>query len=717
MKKFLLILLSVALMLAVFTACGSFSVETGKELVKGGSFESASFGGWTLKASSDDSAPEIVDWNTGSDDYNAAGAHSVKITASKYSTYYQRVKVEKNCVYYLSALVKITSSISPTGSDILAGAFVAIDSDYSTASEITTSSSGWKKIGVYFNSADQSAVDVRFGVGTAAYNASGTALFDSVSLVKVDQAPAGVLVTNLTKSASSESVKFDVNYRTNTPGILFTALTAGLGAILLYAAYVLLRSFMSKKDAFLTADLAEKKVNFFKSAAFFLVICELLGFAVRLVVVNFVYGGAGFGSYVNEATKLADLGAKSYYFGNTVTTPIGSLYVLWVLGLLAEPLKLVSGTMGFSIFIKIPAILADLVAIFVIFYFANRKYNPFISAVFAGTYALLPIFFVASSGWGVYAPIGTLFILLSLISILDRKYVSCVVYYSLSLLFLAEALLLAPILLVYLFYVFFRSDDYKMGISISITSCVIGLYLLSLPFIFSYFAAGRPFVVVARYCQAMLVHTGFTENAFTVYGLFGLGAKAANVASYVFNGIFVGLGMLYALLLFFKSRSRLDLILLSAFVFVVTFVLTSAVDAFMIYPALVLLLVYGIMSGDRRVLKLFGGFSAIAIVNASYAMMIGGFFGSGANSASILMSANDPVLIVFSALNLLLFLYFAYVTYSICVKEDVKGIVIIEGNYFKFFAAQCKACGQKVAGIFKKSKTEKENAENVGENK
>ena len=49
--------------------------------------------------------------------------------------------------------------------------------------------------------------------------------------------------------------------------------------------------------------------------------------------------------------------------------PIGSLYVLWVMGLLASPLKLVMGGMGFAIFVKIPAVLADLVVVFLIYYY------------------------------------------------------------------------------------------------------------------------------------------------------------------------------------------------------------------------------------------------------------------------------------------------------------------------------------------------------------
>ena len=385
---------------------------------------------------------------------------------------------------------------------------------------------------------------------------------------------------------------------------------------------------------------------------------------------------------------------------NTVLTPIGSLYLLWAMGALASPLKLVTGGMGFSIFLKIPAVLADLVIVFLIFYLANRKYNQYISALFAGVFAVVPTFFFLSAGLGAYASVGILFILLSLISLLDKKYVMGVVYFAIALLFSTEALLLLPLLLAYLVYVFFKSDDYKMGISISLTSCIIGLYLISIPFILSHFTEGHPFIVVERYCQAFLAHNGFTENAFTIYGLFGLGAAEANTVSYVFNGILVGLMMIYVIMAFFKAKSRLDLLLLSAFVFVFTFVMTSAADVLLLYFALALLLLYGALVGDRRVLKLFGGLTLTTLLNTAYAMMIGGYFGVGTNSALVYMTAGDPVLIVFSAVNLLLLAYFAYITASICIKEEVKGVKVIEGNYFVYAWSVIKTCSKKASDFF-----------------
>ena len=699
MKKFFLIIACLLAVVLCFTACTkTHTTDYEEEILSNGTFEGKSTAGWTLVASSNDTTTPTLKEALDNSEYGAVvGKYYLTVNSSEYSGYTQSVSLEKDSCYYLSVNIKIDSAI--TSDKALAGAFVAIDSDYDLVSEVVTAkTTGWRKIGLYFNSGDRTSAVVRFGIGTDAYHASGAADFDGVSLVKVESAPTGVLVNDLKSSA--ESGAFDSAYRTNASGRLFMILTTVLGGLCLFAAYAAFRTLMGRKDAFLSPEDAEKKVSFFKSSAFILILVELLAFAVRLILINFVYGGPTLGGYVSDATKLADLGAAKYYFDEKVVTPLGTLYILWVMGLLASPLKLVAGGMGFSIFLKIPAVLADLVIVFLIFYLANRKYNQYISAIFAGIYALIPTFFFLSAGWGAYASLGVLFLLLSLMSILDKKYVMSIVYVAIALLFSTEVMLVLPLLLVYMIYIFFKSDDYKMGISIYLTSSIIVLYLISIPFILTHFTEGKPFIMVTRYCQAFLAHTGFTENAFSIYGLFGLGATAANTVSYVFNGILVGLMMIYTCFLFFKSRSRLDLLLMAAFTFVFTFVMTSAVDNLLPYFALVLLLVYGVMTGDRRVLKLFGGLSLTILINTSYAMMIGGYFGVGTNSGMVYMTAGDPVMIVFSAVNLLLLAYFAYITASICIKEEVKGVVIVEGNYFKHAWSVIKNCAGKTARFF-----------------
>ncbi len=700
MKKFVLVIACLLLVALCFTACKTtFSSDFGEEIVSNGTFEENTKNGWTLVASTDDTTAPTLNSTIGSSDYaEIVGKYYLTIKANDYTGYTQKVSVEKNSIYYLSAKVRITTALSSNDS-ALGGAFVAVGTDYARVNAVEKAkTNGWKTIGTYFNSGDRTSVLLRFGVGTEAYKTSGTADFDSVSLVKVKTAPEGTLVTDL--PGSDDVATFSSGYNTNKDGKLFMILTVVLGALVLFAGYAVFRTMMGRKGAFLTVESQNKPVSFFKSSAFILIVCELVAFAVRLILINFVYGGSSIDGYVSTATNLVDLGAAKYYFNTKVLTPIGSLYVLWMLGALASPLKLTMGSMGFAIFLKIPAVLADLVVVFLIYYLANRKYNQYISAIFAGAYAIVPTFFFLSAGWGAYSSIGALFLLLSLTAILDRKYVASIIYFSVALLFSTEVLLLAPLFLAYLVYVFFKSDDYKMGISITLTSSIIVMYLISIPFILSHFTAGHPFIVVSRYCQAFLAHAGFTENAFSVYGLFGLGAANANVASYVFNGIFVGLMIVATILAFFKSRSRLDLLLLAAFTFVFTFVMTSAVDTLLIYPALVLLLAYGMITGDRRVLKLFGGLSLTTLINTSYAMMIGGYFGAGENSSPVLMTAGDPVLIIFSVANLLLLGYFGYIVYSICVKEDVKGVVIVEGNYFKYAWSVIKTSAIKVADFF-----------------
>ena len=715
MKKVLVVILTLLLALALFTACNSVKVEKDQELLVNGGFDDA-VSGWTVLAADGETAPSVKDLKDGTEDHSVAGEHCLTVTASDYNTLSQTVSIEKNATYLLSAKVKVTSIDS---SEDAIGAFIGIDSNDFTVQKVTKSG-GWETLQCYFNSSSFDKVVVRFGVGKESAHTSGTAYFDAISLKKVEV--ANTLIPELTGDPVG-APSYNAKYLTNKSGILFTTLTTVLGGLALYAMYAVLRRLMSKKGAFLSTDsIGGEKVSFFKSAAFMIIVCELVAFALRLICINFIYGGPTLDNYVNESTQLVDLGANTFYFEKTSTTPIGSLYLLWVLGLLAKPLHIVSGSIGYAIFLKIPAVLADLVAVFIVYYMANNRYNQYISALFAGAYAVLPIFFFVSAGWGAYSSIGALFLLLCFAALLDRKYVMGVVYYSISLLFMTEAMLLLPLLLVYIFYIFFtKDDDKKMAISISVTASVIVLYLIALPFTLSHFAAGKPFAALTSYISAFLTHTGFTENAFTIYGLFGLGAAKANVASYVFNGIFVGLAVIATIICYFKSKSRLDLLLLSAFTFIFTFVMTSASDILLVYPALALLLVYGMISGDRRVIKVFGGFSATTLLNTSYAMMIGGYFGAGRNSSMVYMTAGDPVLILFSIVNVGLLAYLAYVVYSICIKNETRSVVIIEENYFKYFVNKVKAawaatvtfCKEKLLARFVKE----EETQDVSENK
>ena len=714
MKKIALITICLLLIVCCFAGCSQKTTEYGEEILSNGTFEGNNLNGWSrVYGSSDTASPKLESVRDTYDYANLVGKYYLSVEASHYSGFTARVSVEKNKFYYLSAYVRIKSAIS--ADDTFAGAFVAIDSDYESASAVKKDkTSEFEKIGVYFNSGNNTSVLVRFGVGVEDHHASGTADFDNISLTKVTP-PVGELIYTLSDGGDPDA--YNASYKTQSEGKLYMVLASVLGGLCLFAAYAAFRSLMSKKGAFLSPEDANRPVPFFKSSAFILILCELVGFALRLILINFVYGGSTMDGYVADANGLLSLGASKYYFENKVLTPIGSLYVIWMLAKLADPLGLTIGDIGFSIFLKIPAVLADLVIIFLIYMLANRKYNQYISAIFAGLYAVIPTFFFLSAGWGAYASIGVLFLLLSLTSILDRHFIRSIAFYSVALLFSTEVLLVLPLLLAYYVYVFCKSDDYKMHISASVTAAIILLYVVSIPFILSHFTAGHPFIVVKRYCQAFFAPNGFTENAFSLYGIFGFGAAAADTASFVFNWIFVMLMMGYIGFLFFKSGSRLDLILLCAFAFVFTAVMTSAVDALLLYFSLALLLVYGMITGDRRVLKLFGGFTMTTLLNTGYTMMIGGYFGEGAAADVVFMSGADPMLVIFSLVNVAMLAYFAYVTFDICYKEDVKGVVIVEGNYFKYAWGQIKKFGLAVGSYcktipsrFKKNDSEESDA-------
>ena len=126
MKKFVLIIACLLLVAVCFTACKTtFSSDYGEEILSNGTFEGNSKDGWSLVADADESStPALKSTTAGSDYAEQVGKYYLSITASEYSSYTQSVSIEKNSIYYLSAKVRIATTLTSDDST-LGGAFVA----------------------------------------------------------------------------------------------------------------------------------------------------------------------------------------------------------------------------------------------------------------------------------------------------------------------------------------------------------------------------------------------------------------------------------------------------------------------------------------------------------------------------------------------------------------------------------------------------------------
>ncbi len=619
-------------------------------------------------------------------------------TAGSYGYFSQEVALDKNAVYVLSVDVKITSKIKKEGS---LGAFVGLAESSQISQSITELSVGWQTIQVCFKNNSYDKVNVRFGLGTDASNVTqGYAYFDNISLKKIKD-PAteatGLVVFDLGRKGASG---FSSTYLTTTRGIIFTTLIVVLGSALTYFGYVAYRRLKSKDniDSLQTPndDKGGKAKKFLTSSAFLVTAAALAAFLIRLVLSLTIYGhGDQLNNLMLQANGFAKEGIVSYYFNSTIYYTPGVSYILWIMGLLAKAFGLLTGTQGMAIFLKIPAIVADIIIVFIIFVIANKKLSPLKSFVIALAYALFPALFMLSTLYGSYLSIGILFLMLALINARDKKIIKLTVYYTLSVLFMAESLWVLPLLIAYAVVIYIKNPETRTVLPVSATVSVVASYIITLPLSFNFFAAGRPFIVLERYCTIFSTNKLFTDGAFNLYAMCGQSGLNVNTAGIVMSAILVALGMLYCIGIYIKSRDRQQLILLVGYTMLAVFTFAVRMTPMVSVIALSILFLFAILTGERRILTTTAALSIISTLSLCYELMICKYIAGGANAQEIAMTAGDPVAIIFSIVWVGLTVYMGYLVWDICINKNDKKVNSIDCNYFNYLSSWFKVPSKK----------------------
>lgn len=679
----------------IFVGCSSGKLEYNKELVLNHNLENLTTNWLYL---TDDDAKVTVDektLNAGTTEYEEEGAtHGRRYvginskSVGSYGYYSQQVKLDKNAYYVLSCDIKVTSNVEANGG---LAAFVGLAESSAISCSLTTTTKGWQTVQVCFRNNAFDTVNVRFGVGTDTSKAtSGYAYFDNISLKKIENPEidaTGLIVFDLGKRGASG---FSATYLTTKEGIVFTTLLVVLGAVVVYAGYVAYRR-LKLKDLVVVNSEQNSDNNssvvkkFFTGSGFLITICALIAFAVRLVLTMTLYGhGAILNELTISANGFANDGLISHYFESGIYYTPGVSYILWILGLICKKLGLLSGSQGMAIFLKIPAIIADLVIVFIIFVLASKKMSNVKAFVVSLVYSLVPVFFIASSVYASYISIGILFLLLALINARDKKIIKLTVYYTLSVLFMAEALWLLPLLIAFIVVVYVKNPETRIKIPVSATVSIVASYLITLPLSFNFFAAGRPFIVIERYCSIFAQNKFFTDGAFNIYAMCGQSGLVANTAGVVMSAILAAIGMLYSIALYVKCRDRQKLVLLAGYTMLFIFTFCIRMTPIVSLVALSVLFLYALMSGERRVLTITASLSIVATLSMCYELMICKYVPGGANAAEITMTYADPVAIIFSIVNVLLTLLLGYFVLVICAKKQVRTVKSIDKCYFAY---------------------------------
>ncbi|MDE6188808.1 MAG: hypothetical protein K2G37_00795, partial [Clostridia bacterium] len=421
-----------------------------------------------------------------------------------------------------------------------------------------------------------------------------------------------------------------------------------------------------KSDKFLNAMTS-------RTASFIYVL--LAAFFVRFIVVLASAAGNDLiSSWSTLASSIATSGYPSFY-DNASNEPQGVIWLLGIIGYIGSGLGL--SDIGYGILIRMPMVVADLLVCYMIYNCAAKYQNERMAIAYGFIYAILPIFFIFGSLYGSIQCIAIAFIVAMALSMLRKKYISTGIYYTLALFFSNYALLLLPVILLYQIYGLVTDKSSVVKTSVTMASCFVVFYLLSLPLCWNGVASGNVLMVFRKmYAFFDVSNPWLSNNTFNLYSIFAAGTRSRvdNTILNIGNWLFV-IGMCaYAVFHYIRTANRLDLILLSGIIFIAYSAIGAQSTLDVMPIGLVLLLIYLIVTPDIRLYIGTGILAALSFLNIAQLLARSGFIGGVETAAWLDFEAKNAFMIIFSIITVATVFYLLYVTVDITLNSYIKPI-------------------------------------------
>ena len=315
-------------------------------------------------------------------------------------------------------------------------------------------------------------------------------------------------------------------------------------------------------------------------------------------------------------------GLSNFYFTEAFTDyPPGYMYVLWLVGALSKLFGLAYESAAFTLLVKLPAILCDVITGYFIYRLFEKRTNHTLALCLSLLYLVNPAVILNSSAWGQVDSVFTLFVVLYIYFICEKKLLFACIFYTIGFIIKPQTVIFTPILLLYLYQMLFMSGDWKKAvkeIAIAAGICIALLFVLILPF-----AKGFNFMpIIEQYIKTLASYPYGSVNAYNFFALVGgnwkdVGTQFLFLPFSVWSNIFIVSIVAVCAYLFVKQKGETNLFALGAFIIMAMFTMAAKMHERYVFPALCLLLLAFAYKKDARYLGVFGVLTAGQLLNAS----------------------------------------------------------------------------------------------------
>jgi dolichyl-phosphate-mannose-protein mannosyltransferase len=382
----------------------------------------------------------------------------------------------------------------------------------------------------------------------------------------------------------------------------------------------------------------------------------LASLAVRVALATAVVGvPTDIACFKAWAMAAAEGGLSRFYAGSMfVDYPPGYIYVLKAVGHARLLLGLAHDSRGFLLLVKLPAILLDIAAAFVVLWLSRERMSLARACALSLLVAWNPAAIHNSAVYGQVDVFLAVPLVLALAFLQRGAWLRASAVYAIAVLLKPQALLLAPLAVLALV----RERDAKTA-ALTVLAAVATLAALALPF------SRDPVWLVKLYASTLGSYPYATLNAANLHALVG-GNWAPQgdrllLASHASVGA-VGLVAVVALSawLYLRSRDRSSVFAVALVVMSAIFFLSTKMHERYLYPAALIAAAAYAVTADRRFLALFAGFSVSVFLNEAL------LHDHVARTGSFFVAASDPTLRLLSVLNAVLVAWTIKVAVDLC---------------------------------------------------
>lgn len=345
---------------------------------------------------------------------------------------------------------------------------------------------------------------------------------------------------------------------------------------------------------------------------------------LRLITASFIEGfSTDITCFKSWSQMVYTDGFSNFYSSSSLTDyPPGYMYVLYVIGFLRNLFSLDYNSASFTVLIKLPAIICDILAGFLIYKISskNDRARAF-SLSLAAIYLLNPAVIINSSAWGQVDSVYTVFVFLFIYLLYENKYILSCITFAAGFLFKPQIIIFAPVIGCFFLYRLIVKKEVKdilLKTAKAAVICILMIFAFSLPFTQNFNFSP----VFSQYISTIKSYPYASVNAYNFFALTGGNWQDVNsrfifLTYNIWSWIFIAAACVTTLVIFFRSKDKNIYFKLGAFIITAVFTFAAKMHERYCYPAMILLIGIFITTLDKRFLKAYIAMSVSQFICAA----------------------------------------------------------------------------------------------------